>query len=82
MRSNVLTNCSYCYDYRIKVFLPHTVEGQVSRDDERYLSLVFINYFMIFMLIDDQYRFLMNVHRLSDKIGYYTGLVVFFMPNN
>ena len=29
----------YYYDYQVKICLPYTVEGQVSRADERYLFL-------------------------------------------
>ena len=37
LRSKLLINSSYRYDHGIKAFLPYTVEGRVSRDDERYL---------------------------------------------
>ena len=29
---------AYCYEYPIEIFVACTVEGQVSRDDECYLS--------------------------------------------
>ncbi len=32
-----LVDRSYCYQYIQKMFLPYSVEGQVSRSDERYL---------------------------------------------
>ena len=37
MRLNLLMSFAYCYDYPIEIFVACTVEGQVSRDDERYL---------------------------------------------
>ena len=37
MRLNLLMSFAYCYDYPKEIFVACTVEGQVSRGDERYL---------------------------------------------
>ena len=37
MRLKLLMSFAYCYDYSVEIFVTCTVEGQVSRLDERYL---------------------------------------------
>ena len=37
LRLKVLMSFAYCYDYPVEIFVGCTVEGQVSRDDERHL---------------------------------------------
>ena len=37
MRLKLLIRFAYCYSYSIEIFVACTVEGQVSRDDERNL---------------------------------------------
>ena len=37
LESKLLMSYFYYYDYQVKICLSYTVEGQVSRADERYL---------------------------------------------
>ena len=39
MRLKLLISFAYPYDYSKEIIVAFTVEGQVSRDDERYLFL-------------------------------------------
>ena len=39
MRLKLLISFAYPYDYSKEIIVAFTVEGQVSRDDERYLYL-------------------------------------------
>ena len=43
MRLNLLMSFAYRYDYPIEIFVTYTVEGEVSRGDERYLYVTLIN---------------------------------------
>jgi hypothetical protein len=52
-----LVDRSYCYQYMQKIFLTYSVEGQVSRSDERYLltsSRLSRIYFRVLFLISDE----------------------------
>ena len=42
MRLNLLMSFAYCYDYPIEIFVACTLEGQVSRGDERYLYFILL----------------------------------------
>ena len=46
MRLKLLISFAYPYDYSKEIIVAFTVEGQVSRDDERYLFL-FMNKLII-----------------------------------
>ena len=43
LESKLLMSYFYYYDYQVKICLPYTGEGQVSRADERYLYSIVNN---------------------------------------